>query len=820
VQQVREATRDVWRFAWLESLVRDVRHGCRLIRRAPGFAVVVVATLGLVIGANATVFSVMHAVLWRPLPYPDVDRLVLIDSEVRGVRDIGIADAEGRDLRAEAALFDRLGHLVTVDAHVNVGGEMERVVAASATDDVLVMLGAMPMTLGRPLQGASDGGMESTIHAIVISHQLWTRRLASDRHVLGRHIEVNNIDVQIVGVLPPDFRVHLPRLSGAPEIVDVWFPRAFEDDRRNRGQIALARLAGGVSLQEARTRLSLIAERASIEHAAVYGPQGLHLSIAPLQERLTADVRGALWVLAAAVAFVLLIGCVNVATLMLARARARQQEMAVRRALGAGSVRLVRQLFTEAAVLGILGAASGFLIAHLGVYVIDWLRPSHLPRQSAIRVTSEAAVFIGLVTLVVSVIFGLLPAFSGGRGHHQSLKAGRASVQRAGIRRMQRVMVIAEVALSIVPLVAAGLMLRTFVNMIEAPLGFDPNGLITAKVAMSFRAFPETSDRARLLRDAIAQVRQIPGVVEVSAGGPLPLDGWAQTRTYAHPQDTSATSRATMQSVFPGYLHVTRTPLLAGRDFTDDDIEQQRNVVIVEERIAAQVWPQGAVGRRLALGRGRGLVELDIIGITRSVRATSVREEPLPHLFLPYHLWAGGQALVIRTPLSAAALGPAVKQGVEALGTRRPVFDIRPMQDYVDESVGDTRFAMLVLVGFAAAAILLAAVGLYGTLAYVASQRRQEFGVRMALGASAMRVMRGVASEGLWLAAIGAALGLAGALATMGLLEGLLYHVTPFDGVTLITVTVLVALTALVAATIPAWRASQTNPSLVLRTGE
>jgi predicted permease len=820
VQQVREATRDVWRFAVLETLARDVRYGLRMIARAPGFALVVIATLGLVIGANATVFSVMHAVLWRPLPYPEAHRVVVVESETRNTREMGVAPAEALDLRAEPGLFDLLANISTVDAHVNVDGDMDRVPAASVTDDALPILGAAPMAMGRTLQSATDGGRTSVVRAIVISHELWVRRFASDPHVIGRHIEVNNLDVEVVGVLRPGFRVYLPALAGAPEIVDVWFPSGFDNDRRNRFSLTLARLAPGVTVQHAQARLDLIADRSVTQHPASYVSGGLRLFVMPLQDKLTGDVREALWVLAGAVAFVLVIGCVNVATLMLARARAREQEMAVRRALGAARMRLVRQLFTEAALLGLAGAVLGFVLAHIGVAMVDWLQPAHLPRQATIAVTREVALFIGAITLVVSVIFGLLPAFASARDANQPLRSGRATVQRSGMRRLQRSLVIAEVALSIVPLVAAGLMLRTFVNMTQAPLGFDPSNLITAKVAFSFREFPKTADRARLLRDAVDRVRQIPGVQDAAIGAPLPLDGWQQTRRYAHPHDTSVTGRATMQSVMPGYLRVTRTPLVAGRDFTDADIDAERNVAIVDERIAVQLWPDGALGRQMAFQRGRDFVDLEIVGISQAVRATSVREEPLPHMFVPYHLWAVTPSLVARTAQSAEALAPAVKQRVESLGTRRPVFDVRPMQHYVDQSLGDTRFMMLVLVGFAGAAILLAAIGLYGTLAYLTSQRTQEFGVRMALGASAGRVLRSVAREGLVLAAVGASLGFAGAAATTGLLQGMLYHVTPLDGVTLITVMVLVSLTALAAALLPAWRASRVNPSLVLRAGE
>jgi putative ABC transport system permease protein len=525
VQQVREATREVWRFAAVETLARDVRYGIRMIARAPGFAFVVVATLGLVVGANATVFSVMHAVLWRPLPYPEADRMVVVESSAAGVHAMGVTDAEARELRAEPVLFDQLANIATVDAHVNVDGEMERVPAASVTDDALAMLAAEPLALGRPLNAALDGGNAPRIHAVVISHNLWARRLGSDPRAIGRHIEVNNLDVEVVGVLRPDFRVYLPVLSGAPEIVDVWFPRGFSDDRRSRFALTLARLAASVTLDAAHARLDAIAERNSRTHASVYGERGLRMTAVLLQDKLIGDVRPALWVLAGAVAFVLLIGCLNVATLMLARARARQQEVAVRRALGAGRLRLVRQLFTEAALLGLLGAVLGFALTHAGVGVVEWLKPAHLPRQTGIGVTAEAAAFIAALTVVASITFGLMPAFASTRDAGDPLRTGRATVQRRGMRRLHRAMVVAEVALSIVPLVAAGLMLRTFVNMTDTPLGFDPQNLVTAKVAFSFREFPQPQDRVRLLREAENRVRAIPGVQDAAIGAPMPLDG-------------------------------------------------------------------------------------------------------------------------------------------------------------------------------------------------------------------------------------------------------------------------------------------------------
>ena len=821
VQQVREATRDVWRFASVETLLHDVRYGFRLLGRAPGFACVVVATLGLVIGANATVFSVMHAVLWRPLPYADAERLVIVDADARNVRNAGISGGEAIDLRQQPNLFDGLAYVVGVDAHVNVDGEMERVNAVSATDDALHLMGAVPLALGRPLDSSRDGGLTSTIRSVVISHRLWEQRLASDPNAVGRVIEVNNIDAEIVGVLRPDFRVYLPANAVVPEQIDVWFPTGWESDRRSRGQATIARLAPGVSLVDAQARLDVLADVSVREYPSDYGDGGLRFSVAPLDELLTADVRGALWALAGAVFFVLIIGCVNVGNLMLSRSRARAREMAVRRALGAAQRRLFRQLFTEAAILCALGGGLGVLVAEFGVSLVEWLGPTHLPRQSTITVNGEVAAFIGGVAVLSTLAFALIPALTIRGAALDPLRAGRADVQVGGVRRLQRALMIAEVALSIVPLVAGGLMLRTFANLTSAPLGFEPTDVLTAKIAYRFRSFPETADKVRLHEDAFERIRQIPGVEDVSAGGPLPFDDFQPTRAYAREGEPTSTMRATIQSVFPGFLRVTGTRLLAGREFTREDISASSNVIVIDARVAEQLWPgESAIGKRLAYQRGVGSASVEVIGVSEPVRTTRVTDRTTPHLFVPFHFFTVEQALVIKTREPASIIGPQVKQAVESLGTRRPVHDIRALGTYVDASITDSRFITLVLTGFGMASILLAAIGLYGTLGYLTSLRTQEFGVRMALGASTGRVLRTVLSEGLVLAGVGAVVGFAGAVATTHLLQGLLYDVTPFDGVTLVAVVSLVAATAVLAALLPAWRASRVNPSLVLRAGE
>lgn len=818
IEQVKDRVRET-RNAWLaETFWRDVRYGVRSLQRSPGFAAVVIATLALVIGANTTVFSVMHAVLWRDLPYPQADRLVVLDADL-GVRtSVGLAGGEIGELAAEPGLFAAVTQLVRVDAHVTVGDEMERVMAASVSNGALTVFDPQALAFGRPLEVPRDIGLDGYVRSVVISHDLWQRRLGGEPSALGRHIEVNNLDVEIVGILRQDFRLFVPLNATLPEVVDIWFARPLETDRSSRGHTTIAMLAPGVTLAAARARLTEIGRRNAVDHAGAYPVGAPRLSLRSLKDDLTADARQALWVLAGAVSFVLLIGCVNVGNLLLARARVRAPEMAMRRALGAGRARLTSQLLTESAILVGLGGLGGVLLAIGGVSLIEWLRPVHLPRQSQVAVNGTVILYTALLSGVVTLAFGLLPLAGLGATVTDPLRGGRSGVQRHGARRLQRSLVIAEVALSIVPLVAAGLMLRSFANLTAAPLGFTTTGVVTAKAPFSVRQFREPRQRVQLVRDAIARVGELPGVDAASAAGPVPLEDNQFTRLYGRGTDADPPSApATVQSVMPGYLAIVGTTLRAGRDFSDDDMDQQRRVVIVDQRLADRLWPDGALGQTLAVALSSKPVLLEVVGVTEPVRVRHVREGATPHLFVPFDMYGLQMALFIKTGAGAAAIGPAVKEAVEALNTRRPVHSILPLQHYVDVSMTDTRFLMLVLVAFAGVSLLLAAIGLYGTLAYVTAQRTQEFGVRMALGASPLRVLRSVAGEGLTLTVVGTVVGFAGASFCSVWLTGMLYDVTPLDVPTFAAVSALVAVVAVIAASHPAWRAARVDPTVALR---
>ena len=814
VEQVKERVRDVRLGSAIEAGARDARYAARVLWRSPGFALVVIMTLALVIGPNAAIFSVVHAVLWRSLPYPDAARIVVVEADTRGLPTAYALSGAVFDVRTQSRLITGIAQVEGRDATLEIDGVMERVASARVTDGLLPLLGATPLMLGRTLVAAEDA-QRVVVKGVVISHELWQRRLAGDPQVIGRRLTVNNFDVQVVGVMPPDFRLVLPGGSHAEERIDVWLPYVPGPGALYRGLPLLGRLAPGASVTEAQAELAALASSFVASHPSAY-PGGLRLSVRPLGEVVTRDVKPALMALSAAVGFVLLIACVNVANLLLARAKTRERELAVRRALGATRSRLVRQLLVENLVLAILGGACGLLLARLGVGVLDWLRPSHLPRQSEIAIDGAVMLWTAGLTVVSSVLFGLVPALAFTRHvRGQPLHASRAGSLMLRSRRLHRGLVLSEIALSIVPLLAAGLMLRTFANLLETPIGFDPAHVVTARVSLNLSEFRTVDRRSAFYHDAIARVRELPGVEGASVGGPPPFAPVQGTLRFWRSDDEATSSIGMHRSVMPGYLGVLGIPLRAGRDISDDDIVHRRLVTVVDERLAAQLWQGDAIGKRLAIQYSGQ--PLEVIGVAGHILARDIRESGTLMIYVPSHVYEIEQTLVVKTRAPLSTIGPAIKQAVEALGPGRPVFDIRPLRDIVQASMNNTRFTMLALSGFAIASLVLAGVGLYGTLAYLTSQRTQEFGVRLALGASAASILRLVFREGCVLTGVGAALGLAGAIAAARVLRGLLYGVTPLDGPTMASVVMLVAIVALVAGGWPAWRAARIDPTTALR---
>ena len=793
-----------------------LQDALRSLKRTPGFVLVVTLTLGVGIGTSVTTFTVMQGVLWKPLPYPGAERLVLLDGFSKTGTTRGVKPYEVTQLKAQSRTLDSIAVVSGVPANLNIDGELERVFAVSAHVEALTMLGADPPALGRLVNDTTDFSADGFVNAVVISDALWRRHFGSDPSAIGRHIQVNNLNVQIVGVLRPGLKLFLPAATNTAEDPDVWFPRG-QSEALDTSQSALARLAPGVTLAQANAELDALGAGFAAAHPLHYAGNP-RLFAAPAQDVLTARVKPALVALGAAVAFVLLISCVNVTNLLLARAKTREREIAVRAALGASRGRIIAQLLAESAVLAAGGAAGGLALAYGGVELLDWLRPTNLPRQSQLGIDVTVTLFAVGLSAMVCLICGSIPALRITRREQMDpLRSGRSGTSAPGIRRLQRALVIAEVALSIVPLIGGGLMLRSFWNLTQAPLGFDPSGLVTARVQMSFRALPDLESRLTLIRRAITEVSQLPGVSAVAAAGPLPMP-FPNNRAFSREKVFDGGVYASQQPVLPGYLAITRTPLLQGRDISDDDLRAGRLVAVIDQRLASRLYPEGALGKRLQTKMGSKPALIEIVGITPPVRASRVSDSDLPHVFLSYNVMQVEPWLAVRTERRASEIAPDIRRAVEALGTNRAVVDIRPMQDYVDMSIGDSRFMMLMLTAFAAASLLLAGIGMYGTLAYLISQRTQEFGVRMALGATAGSVMALVAREGAMLSGIGAVAGMAVALGVAGSLRGLLYGVAPIDATTVMTVSLLMAAVAIAAASVPAWRAARVDPTTALRT--
>jgi len=830
IEQIKEAVRETWLGQGIETVLQDIRYAGRSLRRSPGFSAVVIVTLALGIGANLTMFSLMRAVLWRPLPYPEPNRIVVIQVDARNVSNAGATRGELLGIQERSRRFQQVSTIDLVDANLEYEGEMEHVAAASVSDAFLPLLGVRPV-LGRELDSRIDVGSQQAL-AILISDELWQRRFASDRGVIGRVVRINDADVQIAGVLPPGFRLFLPPSVNDLEQIDVWLPDRIDRTIPYRGISILARLRSGVTLDQGNAELQLLAAQFERENPDFYsGAKGwqaspfdrgpgakVRFTAQVLQDTMTRDVRPALFLLSGAVGFVLLIASVNAANLMLARGSARQRELEIRRALGAGRSRIVRQLLSESLVLGLASGAAGLFCTRFGIEAIRRVGAAHIPLESRLEMDTPVALFALALAAVTSMLFGLLPAWrlaSGKTG--QPLRSGRAETMGWGARRLQRTLVVAEVALSIAPLAGAGLMLRSFLNLMHSQLGFNPSSVVTARMPLDLKRYPHMEQRWALLRDVIDRVRALSGVQSVSAADTLPLAGQQMRRVGRADQPDTPPILAAQQFALPGYLGVIGTPLREGRDFTDGDIAAQRNVTIIDEGLAQRLWPDGAIGKLLSVYRTGWRNDLEVVGVTAGVRVTRVRDGSIPHFMMPYSSYPAVMSLVVKTREPAERMAPRIQAAVDAAHGGRAAFDILPMSDYVSDSIGNTRFILFVLAAFAGASALLAAVGLYGTLAYLTAQRTREFGIRLALGSSVKGLVTIVIRESVLLAAAGAAVGLIGVAAVTQAIRELLYGVRPLDAATLAGVVGLVGIIALGAAGVPAWRAARIDPQTSLR---
>jgi putative ABC transport system permease protein len=797
------------------TIVQDVRYALRLLGRDRGFATLAVLTLALGVGATSAIFSVLNAVMLRPLPYADPDRLVMLraDGESKPAEPV-LSLAEIRALREYAGTLAAVEGLVVVNGNLGSMDDaepMERVTAASVTDGFLGMLGVRPAP-GRLVTGR-DTTSEAVL-AVLISEELWDHRFGRDPAILERVILVNNMRVSVAGVVPRGFRLLLSPDTNVPGRIDIWFPRTYEEST-DRFVTTLARLAPGASLAALRAELTALGRQLTERHPDRYaaGPLMLHAEL--LQTDAAQASRPALVALMGAVVFVLLIACANLANLLLARTAGRTRELAVRSAVGAGRGRLVRQLVTEGLILGVLGGAGGLLLALWAESLLLWLRPSTLPAIESLPLDARVFTFALVTTIGCSVLFSLVPAWQGARADPQAmLKQGARGATAGG--RLRPALIVAEVALAIVLLAGAGLMLRTLAGLRTVPLGFEPAGVLTMQATMQPRAFREYEKKWQFYRTAMERIGTLPGVQSVSAIRPLPLEPVKITDRYAAGErELLAESFTTL----PDYFATMGVPLVSGRDFTVDDLTHSRPVAIVDETFARAAWPgQDPLGRTIQRRNGRDGQPLTIIGIARHVRAETLRDDGKPQVYLAYHLYPlFDMAVVIKAGGDPMLLARPARTEIGALGGNRPVHDIRPMAAYVDDLLAESRFAVVLLGIFAGLALVLSAVGIYGVVSYATIRRTKEIGVRVALGATRRDILALVVGDGARWAAMGVIIGIAAALGLTHYLTTLLFEVRPADPLTLGSVSALLLAVALLACYVPARRAGRVEASVALR---
>jgi predicted permease len=805
---------------------QDVRYGLRVVRKNPGFTAIAVLTLALGIGANSALFSVVNGVLLNPLPFPDPHELVALYSRTGTFQESSISYPNFLDWQKDNHSFAYLGAFRSDDFNMTGVGEPERLHAHMISAEFFPALGLQPL-LGRNFRPEEDRAGAGPV--AILSDGIWKRKFGSSREVLGTSITLNGSVYTVIGVAP----AHITGLSPSDVYVPIgqWTDPTFRDRRIGMGMNSIGRLRPGVSIEQARADMSRVAENL----AAAYpeADKGSGVTLVPLKTDVVGDVRGILLVLLGAVSFVLLIACANVANLLLARSTDRAREFAIRSALGAGPVRVLRQLLTESVLLGIAGGSIGLALAKVGTKVILAALPGTLPRTEEISLDSHVLLYTFGLSLLTGIAFGLLPALKALRPDlHETLKEGGRGASGAR-HRAQSVFVAVEMALAVVLLIGAGLMIRTLSALWNVNPGFDASNVLTFEISST--SDPSvTADQLRAkYRATLRQLEGIPGVESASLlGGSLPMTGDSEVPFWRegqpHPQHENEMTFALFYLVNPDYHRTMRIPVLRGRSFTDQDNEHAPAVALIDANFARKFFPnEDPVGKRINVG----LIEIqpEIVGVVGHVAhwGLGAREHEnldaqlyLPVWQIPDRFWpllARGGQYVARTAGSSAGLATSIRQSVESVDSSAVVYDVRPMEEIVARSISTQRLTMLLLSVFSGLALVLSAIGIYGVIAYLTGQRTHEIGVRVVLGASREDVLRIVLGQGMRMTLIGVAIGIAAAFGLTRLITKMIYGVGATDPLTFGGVAVLLSAVALCACYIPARRATRVDPMVALR---
>lgn len=797
--------------------LRDLRFGLRVLARYPGFAAAAITVMSLGIGATTAVFSVVHGVLLEPLPYANPSRLVIVRADAPGYTlDPELTRDEFDALRSRTDLFESVGSINDSEGNLTEPNDMEAVPAASVSGDFLRTLGVAPILGWLPDDTLIKDGW---VRGINISYEIWQRRFDGDPHVIGRSLEVNNVKMFVSGVLPRGFRVYLGHGVPVQPHVDVWYPQGRETGMATyRGYVTVARLRRSITRAGAQAAVDGMMTTLVAAHPDSYRAGAARIHLVSLQADVVADVQPALIALAGAVAFVLLIACANLTNLLLARAAARTREIAVRTSIGASRRHIIGQLLAEGLSIGVFGACGGLLLAQWSVDALLALAPA-LPHRDAISTGGWVTVFGVSSSLLTALAVSVIPAWRvSGKDVTGMLKRDPNSSHSAA--RTRGLLVAAQLALSLMLLVGAGLMTRAFGTLLGAPLGFDPRNALTMNVHLTKKTFDEGSDaqarRLRFYRQLGDVVAHLDGVQQVGIGLPIPMGGTPLIQRFSiGPSAPERQGEAVV--ALDGYLESLRVPIVSGRPFTREDDE--RPAAVVDEHLASTLWPgRSPVGRRLLLSPNTNPVWADVVGVASHVQMRDdLRTGGLPQLWLSYAAKPYSDLNIVVRGRDPIALTGAIERAVSDLKPGRPVHDVRLLSDYVADAMAPTRFALFVLGSFAALAAILSAIGVYGVVSYASVRRTREIAVRLALGADGRRIFGLVTHDSAGWIAAGLVAGLLGAWLLTHYLKALLFGIAPHDPLTFVAMSMLLAIVALGAAILPAAKATRIDPMLSLR---
>lgn len=799
----------------MTTLMQDLRYGARILLKNPAFSVVAVVALALGIGANASIFSVVNTVLLRSLPYDDPDRLmVLRENKLPQFPEFSVSPGNFLDWQKQNTTFENLAAINGASYNLVSGdGEPERLDGARVSAGIFEMLGVKPVQGRTFLNEEDQPGHENVV---ILSYGLWKRRFAADPHIIGQSITMSSSNYTIIGIMPatfqfPDRNTHL------------WTPIAFTPSQAQQhgGHFlaAIGRLKPGVAVQQADTEMKAIAARLAEQYPG--SNAGWSVNVLPMREYEVRDIRLSLILLLGSVGLVLLIACANVANLLLARATARQKEMAIRSALGASRWRVVRQLLTESVVLAAVGGGLGLLLAFWGMGSLLALAPEDLPRVKDVTLDGPVLGFTLLLTLMTGIIFGVAPALQASNPNlNETLKEGGRGTT-GGHHRVRSSLVVVEVALALILLVCSGLLIRSFVRLQTVSPGFNTDNALAVNVSLPGRKYPNPDQYSTFFVQLIEKVAALPGVFAVGATQALPLQGdyLLGFNIQGRPPDPPGQDKSTnYYAVTPDYFKAMGIPLLRGRLFTEQDGPNSPRVAVINETMARTYFPdEDPIGKGINVTNGPERFR-EIVGIVGDVKQYGLAQPSTLQTYEPY-LQApfAGVTLVVRSAGNPLALSGAIRSEVLTLDKEQPVSRIRTLDQIVSGSVQQQHFLMILLGAFAAVALILAAVGLYGVMSYAVTQRTHEIGIRMALGANTGNVLRLVVGHGMMLAFIGVAIGLAGAFALTRLMSQLLFAVSTTDPVTFAGISILLTGVALGACVVPARRAAGVDPMVALR---